>query len=324
MKAAVYRRYGPPDVVKIEEIPTPTPRDNEVLIRVNATTVSTADWRLRSLTLPPGFGPFGRLAIGITGPRKPVLGTELSGVITSVGSNVTRFKPGEAVVAFPGIRMGAHAEYRALPETALIVPKPANLTHDQAAALSFGGTTALWFLREKGSVRPGDHVLILGASGSVGTAAIQIARALGATVTATASPRNLALVWGLGADHVIDYTTEDVLRTPGRFTHILDTLGVSTYAATEHLLLPGGRYLMVAGSLGQNLAALRKHGDGRKHIAGTPSEKAMDLATLARWATESRLTPVIDSVHPLTDIAKAHAIVEKGHKRGNVVVHIAD
>jgi NADPH:quinone reductase-like Zn-dependent oxidoreductase len=324
MKAAVYRRYGPPDVVKIEEMPTPAPKDDEVLIRVHATTVSTADWRLRSLTMPPGFGPFGRLAIGITGPRKPILGTELSGVITSVGSKVTRFKPGEAVVAFPGIRMGAHAEYRALPETALIVPKPANLTHNQAAALSFGGTTALWFLREKGKVKPGDHVLILGGSGSVGTAGIQIARALGATVTATASPRNLALVRDLGADHVIDYTTEDVLRTPARFTHILDTLGISTYAATEHLLLPGGNYLMVAGSLGQNLAALRKHDEGRKHIAGTPSEKAMDLATLARWATEGRLTPVIDSIHPFADIAKAHAIVEQGHKRGNVVVHIAD
>jgi NADPH:quinone reductase-like Zn-dependent oxidoreductase len=324
MKAAVYRRYGPPDVVKIEEIPTPTPKDNEVLIRVHATTVSTADWRLRSLTMPPGFGPFGRLAIGITGPRKPILGTELSGVITSVGSKVTRFKPGEAVVAFPGIRMGAHAEYRALPETALIAPKPANLTHDQAAALSFGGTTALWFLREKGKVKPGDHVLILGGSGAVGTAGIQIARALGASVTATASPRNLAIVRELGADHVIDYTTEDVLKTPARFNHILDTLGVSTYAATEHLLLRGGSYLMVAGSLGQNLAALRKHGEGRKHIAGTPSEKAMDLATLARWATEGRLTPVIDSVHAFADIAKAHAIVEEGHKRGNVVIHIAD
>ncbi len=324
MKAALYHRYGPPDVVQIEEIPTPVPKDDEVLIRVHATTVSTADWRLRSLTMPPGFGPFGRLAIGITGPRKPILGTELSGVITSIGSKVTRFKPGEDVVAFPGIRMGAHAEYRALPETALIVPKPANLTHDQAAALSFGGTTALWFLREKGGVKPGDHVLILGGSGSVGTAAIQIARALGATVTATASTRNLALVRGLGADHVIDYTTEDALKTPARFTHILDTLGVSTYAATEHLLLPGGRYLMVAGSLGQNLAALRKHAEGRKHIAGTPSEKAMDLATLTRWATEGLLTPVIDSVHPLADIAKAHGIVEQGHKRGNVVIHIAD
>jgi NADPH:quinone reductase-like Zn-dependent oxidoreductase len=324
MKAAVYRRYGPPDVVKIEEIPTPTPKDNEVLIRVHATTVSTADWRLRSLTMPPGFGPFGRLAIGITGPRKPILGTELSGVITSVGSKVTRFKPGEAVVAFPGIRMGAHAEYRALPETALIVPKPANLTHDQAAALSFGGTTALWFLREKGGVKTGNNILILGGSGSVGTAGIQIAHALGAKVTATASPRNLSLVQDLGADHVIDYTIEDVLKTPARFTHILDTLGVSTYAATKHLLLPGGRYLMVAGSLGQNLAALRKHGEGRKHIAGTPSEKAMDLATLARWASEGRLTPVIDSVHAFADIAKAHAIVEQGHKRGNIVIHIAD
>jgi NADPH:quinone reductase-like Zn-dependent oxidoreductase len=324
MKAATYHRYGPPEVVQIEDIPTPTPKDNEVLIRVHATTVSTADWRLRSLTMPAGFGPLGRLAIGITGPRNKILGTELSGVITAIGSGVTRFKTGDRVVAFPGARMRAHAEYRALPETAPIVLKPANLSHGQAAALSFGGTTALWFLRDKGGVKPGDHVLILGASGSVGTAGIQIARALGATVTATASSRNLALVRELGADHVIDYTAEDVLKTPVRFTHILDTLGVTTYAASERLLQPGGRYLMVAGSLGQNLAALRKHAQGRKHIAGTPSERAMDLATLARWATDGRLTPVIDSVHAFADIAKAHAIVDAGHKRGNVVVHIAD
>jgi NADPH:quinone reductase-like Zn-dependent oxidoreductase len=324
MKAAVYHRYGPPDVVTITDVPTPTPKDNEVLIRVHATTVSTADWRLRSLTMPAGFGPLGRLAIGITGPRNPILGTELSGTITATGAKVTRFQPGDPVIAFPGARMRAHAEYRAMPETAPIVLKPANLTHDQAAALSFGGTTALWFLRDKGGVKPGDQVLILGASGSVGTAAVQIAKALGATVTATCSARNAELVRDLGADHVIDYTAEDVLKTPARFTHILDTLGVTTYAASEHLLLPDGRYLMVAGSLGQNLAALRKHAQGRQHIAGTPSEKAMDLTTLAQWATEGRLTPVIDSIHSFADIARAHAIVDQGHKRGNVVVHIAD
>lgn len=324
MKAAIYTRYGGPDVVTIKDIPTPTPKDNEVLIRVHATTVSTADWRLRSLTMPAGFGLLGRMAIGITGPRNRILGTELSGVITAIGPKVTRFKTGDAVIAFPGARMRAHAEYRAMPETGLVVLKPVNLTHHQAAALSFGGTTALWFLRDKGGVKAGDHVLILGASGSVGTAGVQIAKTLGASVTATCSARNIDLVRSLGADHVIDYTAEDVLKVTTRFTHILDTLGVTTYATAEHLLKPGGRYLMVAGSLGQMLASFRRHGQGRKHIAGTPSDKSMDLATLADWASQGRLTPVIDSVHPFADIARAHAVVESGHKRGNVVVHIAD
>ncbi|MFS8067534.1 MAG: NAD(P)-dependent alcohol dehydrogenase, partial [Byssovorax sp.] len=209
MKAIVYHRYGQPDVVALAEVPKPTLGDREVLIRIHASTVTTADWRARSLSLPPGFGLMGRLVFGIFGPRKPILGTELAGEVEAVGKAVTRFKAGDQVFAFAGASYGCHAEYRTMAEDGLIARKPANLSFEEAAALSFGGTTALNFLRDKGGIKPGDRVLIVGASGGVGTAAVQIAKHLGAEVTGVCSTANLELVLSIGADRVIDYTSED-------------------------------------------------------------------------------------------------------------------
>ena len=209
MKAVVYTKYGPPNVVALAEVPKPAPKVHEVLIRIHATTVTTGDWRARSLEMPPGFGLLARLVFGVFGPRKSILGTELAGEIEAVGKAVTRFKPGDQVFAFTGASYGCHAEYRTISEAGMIALKPANLSFEEAAALSFGGTTALSFLQGKGGIKRGDKVLIVGASGGVGTAAVQIAKHFGAKVTGVCSTANLELVRSIGADKVIDYTKED-------------------------------------------------------------------------------------------------------------------
>ena len=248
MKAVVYQQYGGPDVLRFTEVTTPVPKNHEVLIRIHATTVTAADWRVRSLIVPKGFGLISRLAIGVTGPRQPILGTELSGVITAIGKAVTKFKPGDDVFAFPGVRMGCHAEYRCMAEEAAIALKPANLSEDQAAALSFGGTTALHFLREA-KLSAGEKVLVNGASGAVGTAAVQLARHFGAEVTAVCSAGNADLVRSLGADHIIDYTTEDFTRNGLVYDVIMDAAGTAPFARSSGSLREGGRLLLVLGGL---------------------------------------------------------------------------
>ncbi|RYE86928.1 MAG: NAD(P)-dependent alcohol dehydrogenase, partial [Hyphomicrobiales bacterium] len=251
MKAMIYRRYGAPDVVELADMPKPVPRDNEVLIRIRATTVTTGDWRARSLKMPQGFGILGRLVFGLFGPRKPILGTELAGVVETVGSAVTRFKPGDEVFAFPGGNFGAHAEYRTMPEDGLVALKPANLSFEEAAALSFGGTTVLGPLRDKIRIKPGDKVLVVGASGAVGSAAVQIAKHLGAEVTGVCSTANLSLVRSIGAERVIDYTKEDFATSGETWDVIVDTTGTAPFSRSEVALKPGGRLLVILGTLAQ-------------------------------------------------------------------------
>ena len=320
MKAAVYHRYGPPQVVKIAEVPTPAPAANEVLVRIHATTVNSADWRLRSAQVPRGFGLIIRLVFGITGPRQPILGTELSGVIAAVGTDVTQFQPGDAVFAFPGAKLRCHAEYRAMPATGNILAKPEALTFEQAAALSFGGTTALFFLRDQAKLKPGERVLILGASGTVGSAAVQIAKIMGAHVTAVCSGPNLELVQRLGADAVIDYTAQDFTRLAQTYHVIMDCVGATTYKACSSALAKNGRFLAVAGGLPELLGTLwpRKH--GHKIKAGSGPEKLSDLVLLADWARAGIFRPLIDSTFRFDQIVAAHARVDSGHKRGSVVV----
>ena len=320
MKAAIYSEYGPPEVVRISQADKPTPNDDEVLVKILATTVTSGDWRARSLDLPPGFGLIGRLVFGVFGPRRPILGTELAGVIEAVGKDVTKFKVGDDVFAFSGARMGCHAEYRCLKEDDPIALKPPNLSYEEAAALSFGGTTAIDFFRRAG-LEDGDAVLINGASGGVGTAAVQVAKHQGAVVTAVCSMANVELSRSLGADHTIDYTQEDFTQNGERFDIIVDIAGTAPYARSKHSLKPDGRLLLVLGSLSDLLrvpwVALTSR---RRIIAGPAAERREDVQTLADLATSGHYNPFIDRRYSFDDIVAAHRHVDTGHKRGNVVV----
>jgi NADPH:quinone reductase-like Zn-dependent oxidoreductase len=324
MQAAVYSKYGPPEVVTLAEVEKPVPGDNDVLVRVRAATVSSADWRARSLSMPPGFGFLGRLVFGVFGPRKKILGTELSGTVEAVGKAVTKFRVSDQVFAFPGAGLGAHAEYLVLPETGRIVHKPANLSFEEAAALCFGGTTALCFLRDKGGIQPGEKVLIVGASGAVGTAAVQIARHFGAEVTGVCSAANAELVRSIGAARVIDYTSEDFAGSGQTWDIILDATGTAPYARVEKVLKPGGRLLVVLGNFAQALGLERPpKGSSKRVVAGVAPEKLEDLQYLARLAEAGEYRPVIDRSYPLESAAEAHAYVDTGRKRGNVVLIVA-
>jgi NADPH:quinone reductase-like Zn-dependent oxidoreductase len=221
MKAIVYERYGPPDVLELREVPNPTPKDNEVLIKTHATTVTSGDRRVRSLDVPAGFGLISRLVFGVLRPRKHILGSELTGEVESVGKEVSKFKVGDPVFAYGGAGMGCYAEYRCMPEDGAVALKSANLTYGEAAALSLGGTTALDFLR-RGKLQSGEKVLVNGASGGVGTAAVQLAKHFGADVTGVCSTANVELVRSLGANHVIDYTNEDFTENGETYDIIVD------------------------------------------------------------------------------------------------------
>ncbi|HHB80322.1 MAG TPA: NAD(P)-dependent alcohol dehydrogenase, partial [Aliiroseovarius sp.] len=247
MKAATYTKYGGPDVVSISDLPVPKPGPNEVLIRVHASTVSAGDWRMRSLEVPRGLGLAIRAFAGWTRPRKPVLGGDAAGIIVDMGARVTGWSIGDAVVAYPGAAMGGHADYLMMPADGTMALKPAGLSHAEAAAIPFGGLTALEFLTDKGARQGGEKGLIVGASGGVGSAAVQLARHFGAGVTAVCSAANAALVTDLGAHRVVDYRTQDIATRPDRYDVILDTTGTAPWRRVRHLLTPRGRLLVVTG-----------------------------------------------------------------------------
>ncbi len=321
MRAAVYDRYGPPEVVHLAQVPTPTPTDNEVLIRIRATTVSSGDWRARSLNLPRGFGFMGRLVFGLTGPRQRILGSEMAGDISAIGRNVTSFKVGEPVIAFAGASGGAHAEYRTMAADGRIARKPANLSYEEAAALTFGGTTALIAVK-RGKLQRGETVLVIGASGAVGSAVVQIARNLGAIVTGVTSTANVDLVKSLGADRVIDYRREDYRKNGLTYDMIVDTAGTAPFALSQGSLKPNGRLVLVLGAIGDTLRAPFVRG-GKKIVAGPISSTPDDVRAMAELAAAGKFRPVVDKVYPFEEIVAAHARVDSGHKRGNVVVRIA-
>jgi NADPH:quinone reductase-like Zn-dependent oxidoreductase len=324
MKAAIHDRFGGPDVVRIAELPTPHPGPGEVLVRIVTTTVSTADWRLRSLDVPRGFRLPVRLMFGWNRPRSPILGTELAGMVTETGSGVTAFGPGDPVVAFVGATLGCHAEYRVVKDTAAIIRKPAALTWDEAGAMCFGGATALWFLREKMAIRTGDRLLVIGASGAVGSAGVQIGRAMGAHVTGVARRENHDLLRSLGVDEVRDYRNWAATDDPQGFDAILDVAGKTDPAMLARALRPGGRLGLVVTDLPLMLRApFMRLGKGRRLITGTAPERREDLAQLAQLAEQGLYRPVIDSITPLDRIVEAHRIADSGHKRGSAVVRIA-
>lgn len=324
MKAMIYRQYGGPEVVTLAEVPKPSPKPDEILIRIMATTVTSGDWRARSLKMPAGFGLLGRLVFGILRPRQPILGGELAGVVEAIGAKVTRFKVGDEVIAFPGGSFGSHAEFRCMPEDGRVAIKPTNLSFEEAASLSFGSTTALPFLRDKAKVRQGERVLIVGASGAVGAAAVQIAKHFGAHVTGVTSTGNVDLVRSLGADEVIDYTRVDFARIGEAWDIILDTTATVPYERCANALKAGGRLVVVNGTFAQALGLGRPpKTSGRRMIGGVAPLSASDLRDIADLASSGALKPVIDRVYSLEDAAEAHAYVDTGRKRGSVVLTVA-
>lgn len=315
MRAAVVERYGPPEVVQITDVPTPVPGDDEVLVEAFATTVNSGDARVRALRVPRGVGPLMRLRLGFSGPRQRISGFETAGRIEAVGSAVTAFRPGDRVVASRGFRFGCHAEYVAVAADGVLAHIPDTLDYGEAISLCFGGATALIFLR-LGKLVPGETLLVNGASGAVGTMAVQLAAHLGAEVTAVCSGPNAELVKGLGADHVVDYTAEDFTRNGRRYDVIMDTHGSAPYARVRGSLEPGGRFLMVVGDLWQMVAASFQ----KPVVGGSPAVTAEHYRTLMSLAEAGELTPVIDTVLPFDRIVEAHRRVDGGHKVGSVVL----
>lgn len=302
-------------------LPTPTPKPGHVLIRIHASTLSSADRRIRALDMPGPSRLLARAAFGWRSPRRVVLGTELAGEIAAIGRGVTRFSVGDPVFAFPGTGLGCHAEYRAMPETGCLARIPKGLDMREAAALSFGGTTALDFLR-RALPRPGERLLVRGASGSVGSAAVQLARHLGLEVTALCGGDNAGWVGALGAMHIIDYRREDVFSSPQSYDMILDAVGGISFSRWRTLLRPGGRLLLVAGGL-RDMALQPWVGTGDKRlIAGMARERVEDLLHLASLASAGKYRPHIDRVFPLAAIQEAHVYADSGHKRGNVVIDL--
>ena len=313
MQAAVVDRYGAPESVRVAEVPRPDPRADEVLVRVKAAAVTSADSRIRGARFPAGFGFFVRLVFGIVRPRHPILGSSFSGIVETVGSPVGDLAPGDEVCGMNGAKLGAHAQYVAVPAKRL-ARKPPGVTHEDAAGLLFGGTTALFFLRDKASVGAGKSVLVNGASGAVGTNAVQLAKYFGATVTAVTSAANAALVTELGADRVIDYTNDDLTATAERFDVVLDVVGNLSIKSGRRLLSSQGVLLLAVASLGDTI---RARGNV---VAASAPERVDDFDLLLRLVADGEITVVLDQIYDLADIAEAHRRVDSGHKRGNVVV----
>lgn len=313
MKAVVCTKYGPPDVLQLREVEKPTIRDDEVLIKIHVATVTSGDTRIRSLNVPFGFRFPMRMALGFRKPRKKILGIELAGEIESVGKKVERFKVGDKVFASTGFGFGCYAEYVSVPEDKAVALKPVNMTYEQAAAVPVGAATALFFLR-KGKIESGQKVLIYGASGSIGTFAVQLAKHFGAEVTGVCSTTNLELVESVGADHVIDYTREDFATNGETYDVIFDTVGKSLFSSGKQSLKKRGRYLLAEAGLSKMMS--------RKVITGLAPDKKQDLIFLKGLIEDGKLTSVIDRRYPLEQIAEAHAYVDKGHKKGNVIITV--
>jgi len=319
MKAIVYTKYGLPDVLQLKEVVKPTPKDNEVLIKIYATTVTSGDSRMRRAD------PFPiRLFNGLIKPRKVIiLGNELAGEIEAVGIDVKLFRKGDPVFGQAGLNLGTNAEFICLPEDGALAIKPANLTYEEAAVIPFGGNTALHFLK-KGNIRSGQKVLIYGAAGSLGTAAIQIAKHFGAEVTGVCSTTNIELVKSLGADKVIDYTNEDFTQSGQTYDIIFDTTGKSPFSGCLKSLKQNGIYLravhMALSSIVRGLWTSMT--SSRKVIGGVATELKENLVFLKELVEVGKLKPVIDRRYPFEQIAEAHKYVDKGHKKGNVAITV--
>jgi NADPH:quinone reductase-like Zn-dependent oxidoreductase len=323
MKAIVATEYGSPDVLELREVAKPVPGDDEVLVQIHATTVTAGDSRARSFNVPPSAWLPARLTLGFRRPKKAIPGMVLAGVVEAVGKGVKRFKAGDQVYAYDITRLSTYAEYACVSEGSALAPKPPTLSYEEAAALPFGGITALHFLR-KGKIGRGQKVLIYGASGSVGTFAVQLAKHFGAHVTGVCSTGNVELVKSLGADRVIDYTKEDFTGSGETYDIIFDTVGKSPLSASLRMLKQGGSYLQAAAGPGLLLRILLASKlSGKAAVGGTALPKAEDLNYLNELVEAGKVKPVIDRSYPLERMVEAHRYVDQGHKKGNVVVTLA-
>ena len=322
MKAIVYREYGPPDVVRLDDVETPTPGDSDILIQIHAAVVTTPDVAFRK-----GVPFMARTATGLMKPKKHILGSELAGRVHAVGSDVSRFKAGDRVVAASATDFGAHAEYISLPDDGAVAPLPDDLTYEDAVAITEGALTALPFLRDKAGIRGGQRVLINGASGSVGSSAVQLAKHFGAEVTAVTSGANAELVLSLGADHVIDYTQEDYTQNGQTYDIVFDAVGKNSFSRSKKVLAEGGVYLTTVPSVAIVIHSLTSRFGSKKAVFSatglrSASDKTRDLLLVEELIEDGTLVPVIDRRYPLEEADTAHAYVETGHKKGVVVLTV--
>jgi NADPH:quinone reductase-like Zn-dependent oxidoreductase len=325
LKAILHTQYGPPDLLQLKEIETPSPKDNELLIAIHATTVSTGDCNIRNFTfVTRSMLPIAKLMFGIGKPWKArILGTELAGEVKRVGKNVTRFKTGDRVIASTGAAGGGHAEYACLPEIGAVATKPDSLSWEQAVALPFGANTALYFLRDLGKIRAGQDLLIIGASGAIGSAGVQLAKHFGARVTGVCSGPNVELVRSLGADSVIDYTREDFTKSGNTYDLIFDVVGATTFDHCQGSLKPNGVFLQNIMELSDIARMLWTSITGGKKIKGGVAFGNMaNMGLISALAEAGTIRPVIDRSYPLERIAEAFQYVEQGHKKGNVVITV--
>ena len=321
MKAVVWTKYGPPEVLQLREVEKPAPKENEVLIRVYATTVTAGDCELRRLDSTNLFLMPMRLYLGITKPtRKTILGQELAGEIEAVGMNVTRFRIGDQVFAWTGIRLGAYAQYTSLPESGVIYSKPSHMTYEEAAVLPVGGLEAIHMLR-KAKIQSGEKALINGAGGSIGSFAVQLAKHFGAEVTAVDSSGKLDMLRSIGADRVLDYTLEDFTKIGKTYDVIYDVIGTSSFSRSLGSLNQNGRYLLGNPGLSQRIRSRwTRIRDGKKVISWEMARDLEDVNFLHELIEAGKIKSVIDKLYPLEQIAEAHRYVESGQKKGNVVI----
>ena len=320
MKAIVCPKYGSPDVLQLKEVEKPVPKDNEILIKIYAATVTAGDTELRRFRMPFWLWLLARIGFGFRGPRKKILGQELAGEIESIGKDVTLFRKGDQIFARTGFGLGAYAEYKCLPEDGVIATKPANMTYEEAAAVPTAGLTALHFLR-KGIIQSGEKVLIIGAGGSIGTFAVQIAKSFGAKVVGVDKREKLGMLQSIGADRVIDYTQEDFAKNDETYDVIFDVVGKSSFSSCVKSLKKNGFYLLGNPGLSQMIRGRwTSMTSSKKIVFGAASEKAKDLVFLKNLIEAGKLRSVIDKRYLLEQIVEAHRYVETENKIGNVVI----
>jgi NADPH:quinone reductase-like Zn-dependent oxidoreductase len=325
VRAAIFKRYGPPEVLELADLPRPVPADDELLVRVIASTVSAPDWRVRKAD--PAVA---RLVMGLFRPKQRILGYEFAGDVVAVGSKVTQFKPGDAVFGMNVIGMkfkfGAYAEYVCVSTKAMVTTKPDTISYAEAATLPSGTCTAYSCI-QAAKLKPGHKVLINGASGSIGTAALQLAKFYGAEVTAVCNRNKVEFLQALGAAHVIDYTREDFTQSERRYDFILDAVGFSSFVRCRHLLTPSGAYLSTgANAMFQNMyyAIKTRNSTGKRVLTFGGKMSVKDLEFFKQLVAEKLLRPVVDRCYPLEQVADAHRYTELGHKKGNVVIMIGE